>query len=126
MIDPMANLDAGSGPTPGGDSTGGEGADIFDFPSAQLNIKKMDSVRSFMGIVSGCVAGVCGLTGFQGLVCFLGLHLIVSIALLSKMKFDLQSYSRQSMISFLTSDLQKCGLSFMLFWTLFYGLVYLF
>jgi len=67
MIDPMANLDAGSGPTPGGDSTGGEGADIFDFPSAQLNIKKMDSVRSFMGIVSGCVAGVCGLTGFQGL-----------------------------------------------------------
>jgi len=59
-------------------------------------------------------------------VCFLGLHLIVSIALLSKMKFDLQSYSRQSMISFLTSDLQKCGLSFMLFWTLFYGLVYLF
>ena len=67
MIDPMANLDAGTGPTPGGDSTGGEGSDIFDFPSAQLNIQKMDTVRSFMGIVSGCVAGICGLTGFEGL-----------------------------------------------------------
>jgi len=31
-----------------------------------------------------------------------------------------------SMISFLTLDLQKCGMSFMLFWTLFYGVVYLF
>lgn len=67
MIDPMANLDAGSGPAPGGDSTGGEGNSIYDFPAAQLNIKKMDDVRSFMGIVSGCVAGICGLTGFEGL-----------------------------------------------------------
>mmetsp|Transcript_1981 Transcript_1981/g.2473 ORF Transcript_1981/g.2473 Transcript_1981/m.2473 type:complete len:128 (+) Transcript_1981:265-648(+) len=127
MIDPMANLDGGGGgPIPGGDATGGEGRDIFNLPAAQLNKKKMDTVRSFMGIVSGCVAGVCGLTGLEGLVCFFVLHLAVSLSLLMKMKFDLKSYSRESMISFMMADLQKNGLSFMLFWTLFYGLVYLF
>ena len=74
MIDPMANLDGGSGMMPGevngvgGDSSvGGDGKNIFDLPSCQLNMKKIDTVRSFMGIVSGCVAGICGLTGLQGL-----------------------------------------------------------
>mmetsp|Transcript_4361 Transcript_4361/g.12195 ORF Transcript_4361/g.12195 Transcript_4361/m.12195 type:complete len:89 (-) Transcript_4361:1499-1765(-) len=67
MIDPMADLDSGSAPTPGADSTGGEGKDVFDMQAANLNMKKMDTVRSFMGIVSGCVAGVLGLTGLSGL-----------------------------------------------------------
>mmetsp|Transcript_4364 Transcript_4364/g.12201 ORF Transcript_4364/g.12201 Transcript_4364/m.12201 type:complete len:127 (-) Transcript_4364:1397-1777(-) len=126
MIDPMADLDSGSAPTPGADSTGGEGKDVFDMQAANLNMKKMDTVRSFMGIVSGCVAGVLGLTGLSGLVCFLILHLTVSFAILAKMKFHLHTYSRQPMIAFLSADLQKCALSFMLFWTLFYGIVYLF
>mmetsp|Transcript_14579 Transcript_14579/g.21521 ORF Transcript_14579/g.21521 Transcript_14579/m.21521 type:complete len:128 (+) Transcript_14579:151-534(+) len=127
MIDPMANLDGGaSSSAAGGDVTGGEGKDIFYLPAMQLNMKKMDNVRSFMGIVSGCVAGICGLTGLEGLACFLILNFTVSVALLFKMNFDLKSYSQQSMLAFLTADLQKCGLSFMLFWTLFYGLVYLF
>eukprot|EP00565_Helicotheca_tamesis_P007036 CAMPEP_0185732998 /NCGR_PEP_ID=MMETSP1171-20130828/18150_1 /TAXON_ID=374046 /ORGANISM="Helicotheca tamensis, Strain CCMP826" /LENGTH=77 /DNA_ID=CAMNT_0028402615 /DNA_START=25 /DNA_END=255 /DNA_ORIENTATION=- len=76
MIDPMADLGA-SGPSPDGTqtTTGGEGRDVFDMTAAQLNLKKMDSIRSFMGIVSGCVAGVCGLTGLPGLACFIVLHL---------------------------------------------------
>ena len=60
-------------------------------------------------------------------VCFLVLHVSVNLSLLAfKMNFDLHAYSRESMFSFLTADLQKCAMSFMLFWTLFYGLVYLF
>lgn len=70
MIDPMADLDggvSGAGQVGGDFSTiGGEGKDIFDVPSVQLNMKRMDKVRSFMGIVSGCVAGVLGLTGIEG------------------------------------------------------------
>lgn len=75
MIDPMADLDGGvsgagqaGGTGTGGDfsTIGGEGKDIFDVPSVQLNMKRMDKVRSFMGIVSGCVAGVLGLTGIEG------------------------------------------------------------
>ena len=126
MMDPMAGVGDASGPVPGADATGGEGKDVFDAAAASHNLKGMDRIRSFMGIVSGCVAGVLGLTGLEGLICFVTLHFIVSIAILAKMKFNLRAYTRQSMIGFLAADLQKCGMSFMLFWTLFYGLVYLF
>ncbi len=55
-------------------------------------------------------------------VCFLVLHISVNLSLLAfKMNFDLHAYSRESMFTFLTADLQKCAMSFMLFWTLFYG-----
>ncbi|KAL7551407.1 hypothetical protein ACHAWF_014598 [Thalassiosira exigua] len=129
MIDPMANLDPAAPAGPEMDAAGGGDAnqEVFDMNAYRSNFRKVDTIRSFMGIASGCVAGVCGLTGLSGLVCFIVLHIVVNLSLLAfKMNFDLHSYSRESMFAFLTADLQKCGMSFMLFWTLFYGLVYLF
>lgn len=126
MIDPMANISRPDGSSNQGDMTGGEGRDVFDMGALQSNTIKTDKIRSFMGIVSGCIAGILGLTGLEGLVCFLACHLAVSISILSKMKFNLKAYSRESLFGFLTGDLQPFALSFTLFWTLFYGLVYLF
>ena len=67
MIDPMANLD----PTaPGGNpelNDADASRDVVDMDAYKLNFRKMDKIRSFMGIVWGCVAGVCGLTGLSGL-----------------------------------------------------------
>lgn len=75
MIDPMANLDGGasasidpndqSSSSPG--ATGTDGKDVFNMPALQLNMQKTDDVRSFMGIISGCVAGILGLTGLRGI-----------------------------------------------------------
>lgn len=61
-------------------------------------------------------------------VCFLILHISVNLSILAfKMNFNLKAYyTHGSMISFLLADFQKCAMSFMLFWTLFFGLVYLF
>lgn len=68
IADPMANLgDAAGGDPSGGDTTGGGQGEIFNLQAQMYNIKKMDEIRSFMGILSGCVAGICGLTGLQGL-----------------------------------------------------------
>jgi hypothetical protein len=166
----MADIDHASPMAPEMDGAGGDGnQEVFDMNAYRSNFAKMDKIRSFMGIASGCVAGVCGLTGLAGLgecflcatllsygshklppcscsfsfyrvsccdvtimyidmaVCFLVLHISVNLSLLGfKMNFDLHSYSRETMLAFLTADLQKCAMSFMLFWTLFYGLVYLF
>ena len=69
MIDPMAGI-ADSGNSGPGDATGGEGKDVFDMAAFQLNLKKMDKIRSFMGIVSGCAAGILGLTSLSGLGAF--------------------------------------------------------
>ena len=78
MIDPMANLDMGGTSTGfdgGSSTTEGEGKDLFQVLAAKHNLKKMDEIRSFMGIVSGCFAGMCGLTGLEGL----GMYYILSL-----------------------------------------------
>ena len=62
MIDPMANLD---GAASSQDTS--EEKDIIDFSSLRYNLDRIDRTRSVMGIASGCVAGICGLTGFEGL-----------------------------------------------------------
>ena len=70
MIDPMANIDpAAAGPEmmdAGGAAADGN-QEVFDADAYRSNFRKMDKIRSFMGIASGCVAGVCGLTGLGGL-----------------------------------------------------------
>lgn len=59
--------------------------------------------------------------------CFFLLHLTTCLAVWGwKMKFCLSVYTRQSWFSYLTASLQPTALSFTLFWTLFYGLVYLY
>ncbi|KAL9182323.1 hypothetical protein ACHAXT_012975 [Thalassiosira profunda] len=103
MIDPMANIDPAA-PGPDVDAAGADGSqEVFDVHAYRSNFRKMDKVRSFMGIAAGCVAGVCGLTGLSGLV---------NLSLLAfKMNFDLHSYSRESMLSFLLADIQKCAIA---------------
>jgi hypothetical protein len=73
MIDPMANLDPTGSPDMmmmGGSPTADDSnnnQEVFDMDAFRYNFRKMDKIRSFMGIVSGCVAGVLGLTGISGL-----------------------------------------------------------
>jgi hypothetical protein len=63
MIDPMAGLDDAVA-VPGSDSPE---KDVIDFISLRVNLERVDKIRSVMGIASGCVAGICGLTGWEGL-----------------------------------------------------------
>eukprot|EP00986_Skeletonema_menzelii_P005518 scaffold2043_cov149-Skeletonema_menzelii.AAC.4 len=55
----MADL-AGGGPdmnTMGGPSDDNN-KEVFDMDAFRYNFRKMDKIRSFMGIVAGCVAGI--------------------------------------------------------------------
>jgi len=121
-MDPMANLDGG-----GGDPDLPDEKDVIDITSLKYNLERVDNVRSVMGIASGCLAGICGLTGLEGFWCFMALHLLVLILVCAlKMNFQLWAYTRQSWWAYTTANLQQSALSFTLFWTLFYGLVYLY
>ena len=84
MIDPMADIDnpnaamsAGGGGSGDNDGDGDHSQEVFDMNAYRANFIKMDKIRSFMGIASGCVAGVCGLTGLSGLgkFCVFYMHL---------------------------------------------------
>jgi len=67
MQDPMANITA--------DPAGGQGAagdlnntkEVFDPMVMQVNLQRIERIRAVMGIASGCVAGIFGFTGWEGL-----------------------------------------------------------
>ena len=62
MIDPMAGLDGSAAPP-----TAADEKDVIDMVSLRINLQRVDKIRSVMGIASGCVAGILGLTGLEGL-----------------------------------------------------------
>lgn len=133
MIDPMANITSQGPVGPGGqspndDNTVVEAKDVCDFQAMKYNELKMDRIKSFMGIVSGCCAGILGLTNGFGLLFFALCHLVVNGVILMQINGDLEKFRgrRIKMNNFIMEGLQNCAMSFMLFWTLFYGLVYLF
>lgn len=128
----MANLSAQPGGLPGQPGAevvpgGEEPTEVFDFFAQQTNMQKMERIRSFMGIISGCCAGILGLINWSGIIFFVVMHIVVATSLLSRMEFTLSKYRKGSgIVGFMMEGAQSSFLSFMLFWTLFYGLVYLF
>lgn len=61
-MDPLAGLDnANQGPLLTDEK------DVVDINTLRYNLMHIDTTRSVMNIASGCVAGICGFTGWQGL-----------------------------------------------------------
>lgn len=85
---PNAAMSAGGGGLSDTDGDGDHSQEVFDMNAYRANFIKMDKIRSFMGIASGCVAGVCGLTGLSGLgkFCVFYMHLAKSVYELSNLK----------------------------------------
>ena len=100
MIDPMANLDPAA-PGPELDAPGGDGTqqEVFDMDAYKSNFRKMDKIRSFMGIASGCVGGVCGLTGLSGLM-DLSRRTCRSKGFLLSLTFRITLFAKQISMSF--------------------------
>ena len=99
---------------------------IIIIENLMRNLKKLDKVRSLFSILSGVIAGVLYLTGIYGLCVYVGMSLLVNLTLYAKMGFDCKKYVNKSFIAFFMSDLQKNAMSFVLFWTLTYGLIYIY
>ena len=94
--------------------------------SLHSNMNQIDISRTFLCIIGGLITGVLKCTGIQGLISFLILYITITLLLGIKIKFDFKQYMNCTMLIFLTSDLQKNILSFILFWTLTYALVYIY
>lgn len=69
MADPMAGLGASSGAPDGRNRSDAQdgGKQVVDPMALHWNLQRIERIRSVMGMASGCVAGICGLTGLQGL-----------------------------------------------------------
>ena len=63
------------------DESTNKGAMLFNMPNIQANAQAVAWVRSVMGLVGGICAGVLGLTGGRGLLCFVGFYVLVSLSM---------------------------------------------
>jgi hypothetical protein len=77
MIDPMADLGSS------GAAAETDAKEVFDPVALNQNLQRVDNIRSLMGIVSGCVAGICGLTGLEGLGTYRYLQFIYRVTRLA-------------------------------------------
>ncbi|ORX42149.1 hypothetical protein BCR36DRAFT_587449 [Piromyces finnis] len=86
------------------------------------NNQKAQTIRIVMSIFGGLAAGVLGITGFNGFYFYIGLNVIILIALLMKSKFQITKYFNGKM-DILCGDLFSNLLCYIMFWCLGYALI---
>ena len=91
-----------------------------------LNMKKIDVYESISFIAGGSIAGILGLTNIHGLLFFLFIAVIIVTATAIKASFNLKEYTNMTFSGLLVHSLSSHALSFVLFWTLAYALVYIY
>ena len=66
MADPMADLGAGAPKADSNNASLTNTKEVSDPLVLGTNLQRIDRIRSVMGIASGIVAGIGGLTGLKG------------------------------------------------------------
>jgi hypothetical protein len=110
-----------------GDMHDAKGERIFFSRDAMMhNTKQIDLVRTFLTIILGFSAGILSCTGLNGVILYIAVYLIIQICILAIMSFDSARYTTIDPIRFLVSGISEYALSYVLFWTLSYALVYIY
>ena len=89
------------------------------------NIEKDMSLRFFSTMFAGMVAGILGFTGFLGLGFYLLNFLVVTALLFLHIKKQKGNFST-SLLSLLFQGLFNHGMTYTIFWVMFYNLVYIY
>ncbi|KAG0599599.1 hypothetical protein M758_12G164600 [Ceratodon purpureus] len=93
--------------------------------NVQINMRIIYYSRTFLSIVGGVIAGVLGLTGISGFLCYFLIMMLASGGIAAKAKFDVHSYF-DSWNRVLFDGIGQGMLSFILFWTFAYDIVHIF
>ena len=97
----------------------------LDEEAMKKNIDKVMSLRFFSTIFAGMTSGILGFTGFFGLGFYLINFLFVTILLFLHIKNQKGNFST-SLISLLLEGLFNHGMTYTIFWVMFYNLVYIY
>ncbi len=92
----------------------------------QMNKMKYSRFETVMYIAGGCIAGVLGLTNFYGLLFYIVLSCLVSFFIMLKMKFNTKLYANTTPLSIILQGASSQAMSFVLFWSMAYALVYIY
>ena len=97
----------------------------LDEDTMKKNIDKVMSLRFFSTIFAGMASGILGFTGFFGLGFYLLNFLLVTVLLFLHIKKQKGNFS-PSTLSLLFEGLFNHGMTYTIFWVMFYNLVYIY
>ena len=94
--------------------------------SMMNNMRQIDTLRSIMMIASGCTSGIIQCVNHEGFICFAIAYILSAVAIGMTIQFNFKTYLNMSFLEFLVHDASRHIMSFVLFWTLAYALVYIY
>jgi hypothetical protein len=90
------------------------------------NLRQIHMAKAVIYILGGLICGVLGFTGLYGLLFYMGITAIVTLAIMAKMGFQLKKYTSTTATNFAISGVFNHVLSFIMWWTLAFALVYIY
>jgi hypothetical protein len=123
-----APLGAMGGPGMGGSTDPKDQPVGFSMEAMQLNVRQFQLMRTVMFITGGIICGILGLTGLLGALFYVAISIIANLSIVIVTGFKPQSYFMLSSGRLLGNDVMNFNhmLSFIMFWTLSYALVYIY
>ena len=97
----------------------------LDEEISNKNIDKILAARFFTAVFAGMVAGILDFTGFIGLGFYFANFLVVSVFLFLHIKKQKGNFST-SLLSLLFTGLFRHGMTYTIFWVMFYNLVHIY
>ncbi|GJP43813.1 hypothetical protein CLOM_g3225 [Closterium sp. NIES-68] len=101
-------------------------APLFSGPNLQKNLVAVNHSRTYLAIIAGVVAGILGLTGISGFLCYVFIMALGAVALFIKTGLHINKYFDTWQRIGGMDGLTHGAMSFVLFWTLAYDFVHLF
>ena len=102
-----------------------ESPELISIMAVQHNLNELHKIRVFSGIATGTTAGILDMKGLMGFALFAAVFLITSVLMCVKMKMSVTQYLRP-WNKFVSTSLWDCCTSFVLFWTFFSNVLYLY
>jgi hypothetical protein len=108
------------------DETGEDDKKMLNREAMMHNMSAIDGCRSYTTIFAGVATGILGATSVRGGLCFMASYVAISLALLAVMRGDSSNYTDEAIPNHIFGGVGRYALSFVLFWTLSYALVYIY
>jgi len=100
-------------------------SEVFSFDRIGFNTRNLNYCRVFVAIVSGCAAGIMGLTSIVGFLAFFLTTFLLSVMMYVKMGMQPKPYFKKPEEVW-TEGVMQAMMSYILFWTLFYDIVHIY
>ena len=100
-------------------------SEVYAIDRIGFNGRILNFCRVFVAIISGCAAGIMGLTGVMGFAAFFLATMVLSVGMYLKVSCDPKPFFKKPE-DIWTEGIMQALMSYILFWTLFYDVVHIY